>query len=159
MGIDLKRLRADVKRHKAARTASPIGQIKTGATDIVRKNLRELERMNREDGALWTEIAAGLAAQGVTEGKGRPISGRRVNKLISNIKVQAAKMKNKEIARSLPKPAPDPVRKSSRPVKKTVTLAPEMKRQQRRIIDDRVVSEEKIRLAALQKHAHLLKKR
>lgn len=159
MGIDLKRLRFDVKRHKAARSASPIGRIKTGATDIIRKNLRELERMNREDGALWTEIAAGLATQGVTQGNGRPITGRRLNKLISNIKVQAAKKKNKELTRSLPEPAPDPVRKQSRPAKKTVTLAPEMMRQQRKVIDDRVISEEEIRLAELQKYTHLLKKR
>jgi len=159
MGIDLKRLRTDVKSHKAARGASPIGRIKTGATDIIRKNLPELERMNREDGALWTEIAAGLAAQGVTQGNGRPITGRRLNKLISNIKVQAAKKKNKEMARGLPRPTPDAVRKTSRPAKKTVTLAPEMKRQQGKNTDDRVVSEEEIRLAALQKHAHLLKKR
>ena len=159
MGIDLKRLRIDVTRHKAARSTSPIGQIKTGATDIIRKNLRELERMHREDGALWTEIAAGLAAQGVTQGKGRPITGRRLNKLISNIKVQAAKMKNKEPAHSLHKLVRDSVRKPSQPVKKTVMLAPEMKRQQRKIMDDRVVSEDEIRLAELQKHAHLLKKR
>lgn len=159
MAIDLKRLRTDVTRHKAARSASPIGQIKTGATDIIRQNLRELERMHREDGALWTEIAAGLAAQGVTQGKGHPITGRRLNKLISNIKAQATKMKNKEPAHSLHKLVRGSVRKPSWSVKKTVMLAPEMKRQQRKVIDDRVVSEEEIRLAELRKHAHLLKKR
>jgi hypothetical protein len=33
MKIDLKRLRSDVKRLKADRVASPIGKIKTGATE------------------------------------------------------------------------------------------------------------------------------
>ncbi|MES2029319.1 MAG: hypothetical protein V4477_09105 [Pseudomonadota bacterium] len=88
MDIDLKSLRDYVKLLKAERQDSPIGKIKSGATEIIRKNLRELERMHREDGATWTEIAAGLAAQGVTQGDGQPITGRRLTALMHNIRVQ-----------------------------------------------------------------------
>ena len=42
MNIDLKRLRGDVKRLKADRVASPIGKVKTGATEIIRSNFDEL---------------------------------------------------------------------------------------------------------------------
>ncbi len=44
--------------------------------------------MHREDGATWTEIVAGLAAQGVTQGDGQPITGRRLTALMHNIRVQ-----------------------------------------------------------------------
>ena len=44
MKIDLRRLRSDVKRLKADRVDSPIGKIKTGATEIIRSNFDELER-------------------------------------------------------------------------------------------------------------------
>ena len=159
MRIDLKRLRHDLKRLKANRAASPIGRVKSGATAVIRNNLAELERMKREDGALWTEIAAGLATQGVTEGDGRPISGRRLNKLISNIKNQVEKKKRKDIARGQSASVPDPIRKLDQPGKRTVRLAPEMKRQRDKATADRVVAEDEIRLTELQKHAHLLKKR
>lgn len=91
MGIDLERLRTDVKKLKADRQDSPIGKTKSGATQVIRSNLAELERMYREDGATWTEIAAGLAAQGVTQGDGQPITGRRLTALMHNIRRQASK--------------------------------------------------------------------
>ena len=91
MNIDLKQLRQYVSQMRTGRQDSPIGKIKSGATRVIRQNLAELERMYREDGATWTEIAAGLAAQGVTQGDGQPITGRRLTALIHNIKVQQEK--------------------------------------------------------------------
>lgn len=96
MNIDLKRLRGDVKRLKADRVASPIGKVKTGATEIIRSNFDELERLHREDGATWTEIASGLAAQGVTQGKGQPLTGRRLTALMHNIRTRAEKLKDRK---------------------------------------------------------------
>lgn len=96
MDIDLKSLRDYVKLLKAERQDSPIGKIKSGATEIIRTNLRELERMHREDGATWTEIAAGLAAQGVTQGDGQPITGRRLTALMHNIRVQEERLLARE---------------------------------------------------------------
>ena len=52
--------------------------------------------MHREDGATWTEIAAGLAAQGVTQGDGQPITGRRLTALMHNIRVQEERRRNKK---------------------------------------------------------------
>jgi hypothetical protein len=97
MNVDLKRLRGEVKRLKAGRVASPIGKIKTGATEIIRSNFDELERLHREDGATWTEIASGLAAQGVTQGAGQPLTGRRLTALMHNIRTRTEKLKGKAI--------------------------------------------------------------
>lgn len=96
MSIDLERLRDYVKSLKAERQDSPIGKVKSGATEIIRRNRQELERMHREDGATWTEIAAGLAAQGVTQGDGQPITGRRLTALMHNIRVQEERRRNKK---------------------------------------------------------------
>jgi hypothetical protein len=96
MDIDLEHLRDFVKQLKADRQGSPIGRVKSGATEIIRKNLRQLERMHKEDGATWTEIAAGLAAQGVTQGDGEPITGRRLTALMHNIRVQEERSQAKE---------------------------------------------------------------
>jgi|SRR3954470_1555441 hypothetical protein len=96
MDIDLERLRNYVKQLKADRQDSPIGKTKSGATQVIRNNLEELERMYREDGVTWTEIAAGLAAQGVTQGDSQPITGRRLTALMHNIKVQEEKSQSRE---------------------------------------------------------------
>src|ERR1700722_6059126 len=100
MKIDLKRLQSDVKRLKASRINSPIGKVKTGATEVIRRHFDELERMRHEEGASWTEIAAGLAAQGVTQGDGQPLSGRRLTALMHNIRVRAEKLESKGAARA-----------------------------------------------------------
>jgi hypothetical protein len=63
-----------LKRHRKATDREG----KTGATEIVRKHFAELQRMHYQDGASWIEIAAGLAKQGVTQGDGKPITGRRL---------------------------------------------------------------------------------
>jgi hypothetical protein len=156
MDIDLKRLHTDVKRLKAGRVASPIGKIKTGATEIIRKNFDELERMHREDGATWPEIAAGLAAQGVTQGDGLPITGRRLTALMHHIRVRADKLKG---LIQVPSKTVPPAQKLGWTAKKTVSLSPEMNRQITGSAPDKTISEDEIRRAELSKHAHLLGKR
>src|ERR1700738_2350130 len=111
MKIDLKRLQSDVKRLKADRVDSPIGRVKTGATEIIRRHFGELERMHHEDGASWTEIAAGLAAQDVTQGDGQPLTGRRLTALMHNIRVRAEKLKSMEAVRSSSEHLPNPIQK------------------------------------------------
>lgn len=69
---------------------------------MIRKNIRQLERMREEDGATWTEIAAGLAAQGVTQGDGKPITGRRLTALMHNIRVQKERSRAKERKSDVP---------------------------------------------------------
>jgi hypothetical protein len=159
MDIDLKRLRIDVKQMKARRVASPIGKIKTGATEIIRANFDELERMHYVDGATWPEIAAGLAAQGVTQGDGLSITGRRLTALMHHIRVRADKHKGSVAAAAPAKKTPEPVHKLGRDAKKTVSLSPEMSRQDTVNSPDKTISEDEIRRAELSKHAHLLGKR
>jgi hypothetical protein len=156
MDIDLKRLRTEVKRLKAGRVASPIGKIKTGATEVIRNNFDELERMHREDGATWPEIAGGLATQGVTQGDGLPITGRRLTALMHHIRVRADKLKG---LIQVPSKTMPPVQKLGRTAKKKVSLSPEMNRQVTGSLPDKTISEDEIRRAELSKHAHLLGKR
>lgn len=159
MKIDLKRLRSDVKRLKADRVDSPIGKIKTGATEIIRRHFDELERMHHEDGASWTEIAAGLAAQGVTQGDGQPLTGRRLTALMHNIRVRAEKLRSKGAVRRPSEHLPNPSQKLGGRSRKMVSLAPEMSRERDAQLPDQVISEEEIRRTELSKHAHLLRKR
>lgn len=159
MNVDLKRLRGDVKQLKARRVASPIGKIKTGATEIIRNNFDELERLHREDGASWTEIASGLAAQGVTQGDGQPLTGRRLTALMHNIRTRAEKLKSKAIVQDRIRIPPDRLQKDGRTAKKTVSLSPEMDRPLGGNSPDETISEDEIRRTELAKHAHLLAKR
>ncbi|WP_061022096.1 hypothetical protein [Bradyrhizobium sp. CCH5-F6] len=159
MDIDLKRLRGDMKRLKAARVASPIGKIKTGATEVIRSNFDELERLHREDGATWTEIASGLAAQGVTQGEGQPITGRRLTALMHNIRTRAEKLKGKATVQDRVKGLPERLQKHGRANRKTVSLSPEMGRPIGDSLPSQTISEDEIRRAELAKHAHLLGKR
>src|ERR1700694_492792 len=159
MKIDLKRLRSDVKRLKASRVDSPIGKVKTGATDVIRRHFDELDRMHHEDGASWTEISAGLAAQGVTQGDGQPLTGRRLTALMHNIRVRAEKLKSTGAMRSPSEHLPNPIQKLAGRSRKTVSLAPEMSRPRGETPPDQAISEEEIRRAELSKHSHLLRKR
>jgi hypothetical protein len=159
MKIDLKRLRSDVKSLQASRVGSPIGKVKTGATEVIRRHFDELERMHLEDGASWTEIAAGLSAQGVTQGDGQPLTGRRLTALMHNIRIRAEKHGNKRPARAPHERPRDPGQKPGALSKKLVSLAPEMSRQRGARLPEQIVSEEDIRRAELSKHAHLLRKR
>jgi hypothetical protein len=159
MKIDLKRLRSDVHRLKAGRVDSPIGKIKTGATEIIRSHFDELERMHHEDGASWNEIAAGLAAQGVTQGDGQPLTGRRLTALLHNIRVRAATLKSKGATRSPSEHRSNPIQKLGRRSTKTVSLALEMSRPHNESQPDNTISEDEIRHAELSKHAHLFRER
>jgi hypothetical protein len=159
MNIDLKRLRTDVKRLKASRVASPIGKVKTGATEIIRANFEEIERLHREDGASWTEIASGLAAQGVTQGEGQPLTGRRLTALMHNIRTRAEKLKSKALVRDRTRILPGRLQTDGRAAKKTVSLSPEMNRPVVGNLPEETVSEDEIRHTELAKHAHLLRKR
>lgn len=157
--MDMKRLRSDVKLLKASRVDSPIGRVKTGATDVIRRHFDELERMHHEDGASWTEIAAGLAAQGVTQGDGQPLTGRRLTALMHNVRIRAEKLRTKGATRAPNRHPRNPSQKPDGRSSKMVSLAPEMSRLHGPQTPDQVVSEEDIRHAELSKHAHLLRKR
>jgi hypothetical protein len=159
MKIDLKRLRSDVKRQKANRVDSPIGKRRTGATEIIREHFDDLERMHFEEGASWNEIAAGLAAQGVTQGNGEPLTGRRLTALMHNIRVRRAKLKTKGTVRQPGSQPPNPTQRRGARSSKTVSLSPEMSRPKSHRPPDQVISEEELRRDALSKHAHLLRKR
>jgi hypothetical protein len=159
MKIDLKRLRSDVQRLKADRVDSPIGKRRTGATEIIREHFDELERMHYEDGASWNEIAAGLAAQGVTQGKGEAITGRRLTALMHNIRVRRAKLKTKRPFRQPGNQPPNPTQRPGGRSSKAVSLSPEMSRPKSHRQPDEVISEDELRRDALAKHAHLIRKR
>lgn len=88
--LDLPRLRRDLKRRLDARPHGhgPNGRVGTGSMAIVRAHLETFEQMHR-DGASWVDIAAGLAAQGVTQGVGdaaRPITARRLTALMASVR-------------------------------------------------------------------------
>lgn len=156
MDIDLKGLRAHVKQLKARRASSPIGKIKTGATEVIRANFEEIERLHREEGASWKEIASGLAAQGVTQGEGQPLTGRRLTALMHNIRTRAEKLKIKGGARNRTTMASRRVQDV--PTGKRVSLSPEMNRPAVGSNLPDSISEDEIRRSELAKHAHLLRK-
>lgn len=156
MDIDLKGLRAHVKQLKARRASSPIGKIKTGATEVIRANFEEIERLHREEGASWKEIASGLAAQGVTQGEGQPLTGRRLTALMHNIRTRAEKLKSKGDARNRTTMASRRVQDV--PTGKRVSLSPEMNRPAVGNNLPDTISEDEIRRSELAKHAHLLRK-
>ncbi len=156
MNIDLKGLRAHVKQLKARRATSPIGKIKTGATEVIRANFEEIERLHREEGASWTEIASGLAAQGVTQGGGQPLTGRRLTALMHNIRTRADKLKSKGGARNRTTIVSKRLQDVS--TGKRVSLSPEMNRPAADNNLPETISEDEIRRSELAKHAHLLRK-
>jgi hypothetical protein len=158
MTIDRKRLRTDVKQLKARRVASPIGKIKTGATEIIRANFDEIERLHHEDGASWTEIASALAAQGVTQGEGKPLTGRRLTALMHNIRTRLDKLQRKAPARDRSRILPECLQKDGPAVKKAVSLSSEMSRPVTRDLPNETISEDEIRRTEFAKHAHLLKR-
>jgi hypothetical protein len=161
MKIDLKKLRTDVEGKKRTRTASPIGKVKTGATKVIRENMVELRQMHAE-GATWPELAAGLALQGVTQGDGDPISGRRLTALMHNISVGDAKLEanNNGTRRGAASTRVPLLRQQSTPGPKSVTLAAEMRNvPPPKESSAPVLDEQELRLAELTKHAHLLKRR
>jgi hypothetical protein len=156
--MDMKRIRIDVRSIKARRPPSPIGRPKTGATDIIRNNYLEFYRMHHEDGVQWTEIAAALAAQGVTQGDGDAITGRRLTALMRNIALQIEKEEMKSAARARRSDVTRPgIEREDGKIAK-LKLAPELTIQ-RTTDRDAVVSEDEIRRGQLERHAHLLKRK
>lgn len=154
MGIDLQRLRADTRRFKSTRARSPIGKPKTGATEVLRTHYAEINRMHSE-GVQWTEIAAALADQGVTQGDGEPITGRRLTALMRNIARQiersvtakSNRMSRKDLAIS-------PFNRDENQ-KTKLALAPEItNRASAHSVE--CLSEGDIRRNALERHSHLL---
>src|ERR1700731_2502370 len=100
MAINLNRLPADLKQLKTVRAGKPIGRPKTGATEVIRQQYFEIVRMHDDDGYRWTEIAVALAAQGVTQGPGSPITGRRLTALMRNVARQIEKAHMRNASRS-----------------------------------------------------------
>jgi len=156
--MDMKQLRADVEKLKAKRpTTSTIGRVKTGTTAVLRKHYAEFERMHA-DGVKWTEIAAGLAVQGVTQGDGDALTGRRLTALMRNIALQNEKEGNKTVSRAKRNDVVLPRAEHEDDKTTKLRLAPELTAQKttNRIA---VVSEDEIRRSQLERHAHLLKRK
>jgi hypothetical protein len=157
MGIDPKRLRNDAMRLKAAQEHSPIGRRKTGATEVIREHFTEIRRLHFEEGARWTEIAAALADQGVTQGDRKRLTGRRLTGLMRNVALQIEKQNKNKANRMARSDLAVRAAKPQPPEK--LTLAPELTRQQSGTTQQAIVSEDAIRQAAFVRHAQLLNKK
>ncbi len=157
--LDLKRLAKDVDVLRKSRPADlgPGGRRLTGAMAIVRDNLEALEALHAS-GTTWVDIAAGLAAQGVTQGNGDPITGNRLTALRASVKRQAAKRAERQARRSV-RPDLRRERPSARPeVTPRLTLSKDLAPS--RPADDEAsseTSEEAIRRENLAKLHDLLK--
>jgi hypothetical protein len=156
--MDMKKLRADVQKLKAKRMLSPIGRTKTGATAILRKNYSEILCMHENDGLRWTEIALALAAQGVTQGNGAPITGRRITALMRNLALQSERESSNSASRLQRKDISPHQLERRDDTKTKLRLAPELTAQ-KAIHQIAVVSEDEIRRSQLERHAHLLKRK
>jgi hypothetical protein len=148
MTVDPKRLLRDVRTLKKARPRSK----GSGTTEAVRSALPTIYRL-RAEGALWREIAQALGKQGIMQGQGAkqvPITTNRLTALVRQIeKQQRAKDIGRESTRDVKvRPA-----RQSRP-----RLAPELT-QKKVAADKPVLTEQEVRQAEFEKHAHLLKKR
>ena len=101
MALDPRRLRQDVDARRTDRPAAAGsgGRQRTGAMAVVRDHLADIETL-RAEGARWGDIAAAMAAQGVTQGEGKPITERRLTALIASVRKQDAKRKSLSDSRS-----------------------------------------------------------
>lgn len=161
--LDLKRLVKDVDALRKSRPADlgPGGRRLTGAMAIVRDNREALEALHAA-GTSWVDIAAGLSAQGLMQGEGDPLTGKRLTALIASVKRQAAKRAEAEARRKarpdLPRPSvPRPPGLSPRAA--TSRLAPELQpRSSPPPGDDAPLSEAEIRRMQAERHSHLFKK-
>ena len=148
--LDLKRLRADVKRIEDNRPADrgPGGRRITGSMAIVRENLPALLEM-RAKGGRWVDIAAGLALQGVTQGAGNePITGKRLTALIASIRKQEARKAEKQAQRAQRRDVGKPFEGGASSRSK-LRLAPELTRRQAPAQTDSAAAEEAIRRSGL----------
>ncbi|MEG9528992.1 MAG: hypothetical protein MIL41_25020, partial [Hyphomicrobiales bacterium] len=100
---------------------------------VVRENLEELRALH-DAGHTWVDIAAGLASQGVTQGSGQPLTGKRLTALIASVereaiaksRRQATRAARIDLAAATPTRA-DAVRRDLRPAPpKPSRLSPEL---------------------------------
>ena len=152
--LDVKRLRRDVAKRQAARPVglAPGGRRPTGSMAIVRQHLGELDRL-RAAGATWTEIAAGLTGQGVTQGEGAPLTAKRLTALVTLVRKAEAKRAATLAKRSGRSDAPPAL--ASPPL----TLSPDLVRSKRADDFGTAASEEANRHTALARSKALLKDR
>lgn len=145
---------------------------------IVRENLEAFEAMHR-DGASWVDIAAALAAQGVTQGTGDaalPITARRLTALMASVRRErerharagrarvrrsdlgpTAQAEAGDLAAPSPVPTPSSVARSG-PERITLQLAPELTLREIADSESNFPSAEEIRRTALAAVQKLLKK-
>lgn len=99
--LDVSRLQRDVEAletEKEARGRQRDGRVKSGAMKMVRENLAQIKALHAS-GHIWNTIAEALAAQGLTQGDGDPITGRRLSSLVSAIEKQTERKELKLAAR------------------------------------------------------------
>lgn len=95
--LDVSRFTRDVEAlsgEKEALTGRRDGRVKSGAMKMVRENLAQIKALHTA-GHIWNTIAAALAVQGLTQGDGDPITGRRLSALVSAVEKQAARQERK----------------------------------------------------------------
>jgi hypothetical protein len=157
--INIERLKADVAQARRDRPADvgPGGRRLTGAMAIVREKLAALETL-KAGGATWVQIAAGLAAQGVTQGEnGEPITGRRLTALIVSVKRQLARQAAKQAVRE--RRADPPILAPPETIRPRARLAPELMASKGRTATSAAsLTEEEIREANFNRHADLFRK-
>lgn len=172
--LDLPRLRRDLKRRLDARPhgQGPNGRVGTGSMAIVRAHLETFEQMHR-DGASWVDIAAGLAAQGVTQGIGdaaQPITARRLTALMASVRrererhVRAGRerMRRDDLtpagSRAPNEPEPAPPQPPTAPESVPLALARELGPRRQVEAEPDIPTAEDIRRSALAGVQKLLKK-
>lgn len=157
--LDVKRLRADVASMRQERQAKvgAVGRTSTGAMALVREHLSELEAL-KAAGATWPEIAAGLAAQGATQGRDRsPLTAKRLTSLIASVRRQFARRAERERRRSR-RSDHAPMTPTSGPHAGRVRLAPELAQRSAPATDDPAEIETEFRKTRFAELQSLLKK-
>jgi hypothetical protein len=162
MKVDVPKLRASVKRlsktHKDRRKTSDL-------VATIRPLLPEIERLREDkdkDKVTWAVIAAGLAEQGVVEGKeGKPLTEKRLTSVISKIKSQNAGRAAREAKRLLRGDVSIVVERHGAhqtASRSLARLAPELTRAPPSDRDNPPISEAEILSEQRQKQQHLFKK-
>lgn len=157
--LDVKRLRADVASMRQERQpkVGAVGRTSTGAMALVREHLSELEAL-KAAGATWPEIAAALAAQGVTQGPAQtPITAKRLTSLIASVRRQVARRAEREHRRSR-RLDQAPMTPTSAPRAERVRLAPELAQRSAPAAEDPAEIETEYRKTRFAELQSLLKK-
>lgn len=98
MPLDPKRLARDAKRAQAQRPDTGIGRETTGVTRAVRAGLPVIRQL-RAAGVTWAAIAEAMAAQGVTQGAGTPLSATRLTAIVTQVEAQIRRKAEREAGR------------------------------------------------------------